>query len=195
MNLRGGNPGAGPAGGRMVRAFAAIAALVGAGGIGCYQPNISDGKLLCGPKDACPSGYSCMEMHCWHDGTVLPPPDGGEPVDMTTMEMDSEVVDMTIPPVDMIVDTPPMEMACLLPTVAGCTPAAGLPCDPVCQSGCTCNQKCTGSSAGAATCLAILGPKQPGDPCTISGYGSPGQDDDCAPGSICLRPGGEGSSR
>jgi hypothetical protein len=84
---------------------------------------------------------------------------------------------------------------CPATPVQGCTLTTTDPCDPVCQTGSKCNwctQKCTYSLAGTAaqaTCAA----KDPSpvavfQPCGVTSSGSPSQDDNCVPGSICLQP-------
>lgn len=143
-------------------ALVAVAGAAALANAGCYKPSLVDGKLLCGPANACPDDYACVEGHCWRGGVV---PDGGSTD-----------------------DGPSLDLACNMP-VPGCTPSGSGACDPVCQTGsCKCDEKCTTSSSGVAACVKWKGVQKVFETCTITDYGSPSQNDDCAPGSICLHP-------
>jgi hypothetical protein len=174
MTYRGRFCGAGPVRGRGRATWAVLAILAVVPTVaGCYRPSIVDGKLECGPANACPDGFSCVSGHCWQGGIVSPPDGGSE--------------DTGLP-----VDMSETEVACV-GAVPGCTPSSTGVCDPVCQTGCQCLEKCSISSSGQAACIPVAGPKAPGDPCNVTSYGAPGQFDDCAPGAVCLYPGGTGS--
>jgi hypothetical protein len=90
---------------------------------------------------------------------------------------------------------PDVSVTCPGTPVPLCTPTTTDPCDPVCQTGSRCDwcsQKCTYAPFGTtaqATCAA----KDPNpvavfQPCGVNYSGLPTQDDNCAPGSICLQP-------
>ncbi len=76
--------------------------------------------------------------------------------------------------------------------VQGCTPDPSLPCDPVCQTGCCANQKCTALNSGKNPPTAALGcvpaPTNPARgfnaQCDVMGAGTPDRTDDCVPGLI-----------
>jgi hypothetical protein len=175
MTYRGGISGAGPVKGPGPATWAIFAVLATASSVaGCYKPSVVDGKLLC-PTNACPDGFSCVEGHCWQGGIVSPSDGGGAD-------------DMGLP-----VDMSETEVSCAQPLCTPATPPDG--CDPVCQTGCGCREKCSISSAGKPVCVPIMGPPRTvGQTCSISNYNAPGQDDNCAPGLVCLRPGGQGTS-
>jgi hypothetical protein len=44
--------------------------------LGCYNPKIEEGAFLCGDDNACPAGFSCIDMRCFKSGS---PTDGGGP--------------------------------------------------------------------------------------------------------------------
>jgi hypothetical protein len=69
----------------------------------------------------------------------------------------------------------------------GCTSAAGK-CDPVCQSGCGCHEKCSANTAGTLTCNVPLDsrPRAIGEVCDIASSGLAAQTDNCAPGLVCF---------
>jgi hypothetical protein len=72
--------------------------------------------------------------------------------------------------------------------VPGCAPGAGT-CDPVCQTGCKCGEKCSVSSAGALTCNAPAGSTRlrEGESCDLVSGGTSLQTDACAPGLVCAQ--------
>jgi hypothetical protein len=84
---------------------------------------------------------------------------------------------------------PPAEVKCFGPSTAGI-------CDPVCQTGDSCNwcsQKCTYSADTAnpqpqPICVDSAKSLQPFSPCMIANFGTSRQSDDCLPGYICLQP-------
>jgi len=153
--------------------------LAGAVPLACFKPAIVDGGLKCnmtaGAK-ACPDGYVCDHA----DGRCTRhPTDAGKDVsgDVLTDVPASEVGDL------LSEDGP----ACFQP-VAGCTSGAGT-CDPTCQTGCACRQKCSVSTNGTLTCNA---PQMQGFPrglmqsCTYESLGSNQQTDNCGPGLVCV---------
>jgi len=79
--------------------------------------------------------------------------------------------------------------ACFMP-VARCTPGAGK-CDPVCQTGCGCQEKCLSNTMGTLTCsVPVVGRSRViGEGCNVFAPGSATQSDDCAPGLVCLADG------
>jgi hypothetical protein len=91
---------------------------------------------------------------------------------------------------------PDVKLTCPAVPVPACVPSTTGPCDPVCQTGSQtgscdwCTQKCTYAPAGAAaqpTC-AGKGKQTVFQPCGVVSSGSAIQNDNCAPGSICLQP-------
>ena len=131
----------------------------------CYRPSVVDGKLMCGPAGACPDGFLCQSGICRLNGETGPSDAGDAPV----------------------------ESPACVQAVAGCVPSETVgACDPVCQTGCGCHEKCSVSSAGVPACVPVLGSAPSATSCAFNGYGTPAQDDTCAPGSVCLRPGGVG---
>jgi hypothetical protein len=160
-------------GGPLILALALAAAQ-----LGCYRPGIVDGGLRCNleagsGKASCPEGFKCESS----SGTCKRHPNDGGPD-----------VKPDVPP-DVPNDGPmdaPVE--CLTPR-ANCTatPDAGL-CDPYCQTGCGCLEKCSINTAGALTCNQLKGGqvRYNEDPCEVQAPGSQSQIDQCAPGLFCL---------
>jgi hypothetical protein len=70
--------------------------------------------------------------------------------------------------------------------VAGCTSPAIVGCDPVCQSGCGCKEKCSRGVDGTAVCQPSGGFQNVGDPCTVNNPGLANQSDNCVAGAVCL---------
>jgi hypothetical protein len=164
----------------------ALAALVFVAG--CYNPKIKPGGFRCNdryekPYD-CPEGHYCLNGFCQKSGAPIVDSgaagtDGG--VDKPDGSMDKP------PSVDVLPDVPDMGM-CLGP-VASCVPDPTLvKCDPFCQSGCGCKEKCSVSSKGALTCNP-MGPgalKMEGQGCQIANDELATQADNCAPGLACI---------
>jgi len=127
---------------------------------GCYDPKIESGNLHCAPPDnACPEGFLCSAGVCLSRG-------------------DASVADH--PGADLL----PADGGCATPVTPLCTPAAGVVtgiCDPVCQTGCPCGQRCSVAGTGAV-CVAQGGSKGAGQVCSPSA-------DDCLAGYACLREG------
>ena len=139
--------------------------------LGCFDPKIVSGNLHCAPQsNACPGGFVCSGGVCVTRGDAAA--DGvtdGKPADGTVADM--------LPTDAVSTDA----VVCPNPVVPLCTPAAGVTglCDPVCQTGCPCGQRC-GVSTNGSFCLAQAGVKTVGQVCSPS-------TDDCAPGYACLR--------
>jgi hypothetical protein len=141
--------------------------------VGCYKPSVVDGKLECGAASACPDDFSCVSGHCWRGGMVSP--DGGS-------EDTGLPVDMSGP--DLVCGGP----------VPECTPSSTGVCDPVCQTGCACPEKCSYSSKGELACVPLAPQNARTEPCDVFSYGAPEQSDNCIAGDVCLYPGGRGTT-
>lgn len=154
---------------------------------GCYNPKIKSGNLRCNPdfEPECPDGHSCVSGRCVKNGTPIV--DSG-----TDMSIDKA------PPPDANVDkheagseTGP-DLGMCVTSVAGCTPDAAGKCDPLCQTGCGCKEKCSvvtsGPTSGALTCVVPGGNirAKEGRACDFYFDGTPNQSDNCDPGLICL---------
>jgi hypothetical protein len=145
--------------------------------VGCYKPDIQNGGFRCNQNGkACPDGFLCDAPTNTCRRTAS---DGGKDIASDTRDGG----------VDTITDgtSDRAEVACL-PPVAGCTPQAASGCDPVCQTGCPCAEKCSANSAGVVGChVPLANPRrQAGESCDISAAGSATQTDNCAPGLVCL---------
>jgi hypothetical protein len=125
------------------------------------------------PDNLCPSGFSCQAGHCYRPDSALLNrlPDGGD-------AGDGGGADACVPS----------------QAIADCMSQVGLVCDPVCQSGCCGDQKCTtlndrsalDSLSGKLGCVPAGTTKQLLDPCLPSNAGTPNRYDDCLPGLICI---------
>jgi hypothetical protein len=163
--------------------FCATIAVVGIlGAPGCYSPNIAPGGFKCNigilPPHDCPEGFVCNGTLCVRgplvDAASEPPVD-------TNPSLDAPV---DKPGVDAGHDAP-IDRACFQPPMT-CAAASGLTCDPVCQKGCGCHQKCAVVN-GALACTTPFGPfGAVGDACTIA---SDGASDSCSPGLTCMMDG------
>lgn len=151
--------------------------IVGVADFACYKPNILDGGLRC-KADAgarsCPEGFKCRvdTQTCWRNL------DGGA---------DQKVDGPGVPDVADGPDAPDGPIC--FEQKAGCSAEAGL-CDPFCQTGCGCRDKCSVNTAGALTCnppLSSMFPRALLQSCTISSNGSGAQTDNCAPGLVCVQ--------
>lgn len=144
--------------------------VVGLAQLDCYKPNIKDGGLKCnldaGTAKICPEGYTCnpSDHLC-----VKHPGDGG--VDKS--DADGGGVDVPPPP---CYDARP-----------NCTPGSGT-CDPYCQTGCGCHEKCSINTMETFTCHEVDPTGTPAlyEPCNILSQGLPAQTDNCAPGQVCI---------
>jgi hypothetical protein len=153
---------------------------------GCYKPTIQPGGLRCNEiyQEECPDGYYCLDGRCQKTGAPVVLFDGGP--DKAETKVDTGVdkgVDTAPPPPDASA-----EMMCYAP-VAGCTPAAGK-CDPLCQTGCGCREKCSVNAGGTLTCNALggNGSRKEGQGCDFfnEGAASQTQTDNCEPGLSCF---------
>jgi hypothetical protein len=181
---------------RVLRGFAVTAAaLVGLAALtsaGCFKPKVKDGGLSCNLKlmPDCPEGFKCDDLtnlcrvNSWFDtkpdAAIEDAPDvklevePDRPADMSA--------DMSI---EAAPDVPP---ACLTP-VMGCTAdPANVKCDPQCQTGCGCHEKCLVTSTGVLTCNQQSGalPRTEGQSCVAVSEGTTAQTDDCEPGLVCF---------
>jgi hypothetical protein len=155
---------------------------------GCYNTNgVKNGGLVCGANDACPEGFECQHEgqpnqggHCYRKGTG--------PTDAAVSTTDTGHPADSAGGAGCLVSTYPS----LGPfTTSGCDPKNPYlypqsSCDPVCQTGCPCNQRCIldvstnnsflceGSSAAGMTLIAPLAA------CSAPNKGS------CAAGSVCV---------
>ncbi len=75
--------------------------------------------------------------------------------------------------------------------VPGCIPDRSLPCDPVCQTGCCADQKCTALNTSTNPPIAALGCVATNNPtgtlynpCQIAGAQTPQRTDNCVPGLV-----------
>jgi hypothetical protein len=150
--------------GRGVLALAAAVAVIalgGAGLVGCFNPKIADGGLLCATKGTpCPDGFTCIDRHCRKNGTV---PTDGSPAEVS-------------PP-----DAAPDTMMCTPVVASLCATGAraGQDCNPTCQTGCAC-KRCNVVGRDARCVPVPDVAKQLGDSCNLTA-------DDCAPGLICFK--------
>lgn len=160
---------------RAARAWTVALLLAGVAAIGCYKPNIKDGGLRCnkdaGPGKDCPEGFVCnQDQFCVkHLG------DGG--VDKMDGPVDADGGPVDVPP----------EVAPCYDARPNCTPGAGM-CDPYCQSGCGCRQKCSINTLENLTCQPVGGGGTPAiyEACVIQFQGASNQTDNCAPGQVCV---------
>jgi len=166
---------------RFVSPLALMIASLGAVSFACYKPSIADGKLRCNPDagaaHACPEGFKCevstqlCKMHPNNDASPEVMTDAGDGGG--------------------VVDAIDAEVSCFQPDPT-CTPSTAGLCDPACQSGCGCREKCSINTNGALTCNA---PRMQGFPrglmqdCTIESGGSGAQTDNCGPGLVCIEDG------
>jgi hypothetical protein len=168
--------------GRSISGLASTLALLfaGAAPLACFKPTIVDGGLRC-KADAgarsCPEGFQCdpVLQTCWRSL------DGGR--DGHADRSDG---------MDAAVDTPDGDAAdgpICFESKVGCAPQSGV-CDPICQTGCGCREKCSVNTAGALTCNEPLAgdfPRTLMQMCAIGSEGTAIQTDNCAPGLVCAQ--------
>jgi hypothetical protein len=161
--------------------LAAVLGMAAAGlGLACYSPNIKNGGLTCAADGSCPSGFMCVASVCLRPDAgldLLSPRDAPRETSSDRPEVGDGAT----------------EMVCMQ-TVAGCTPQSTSTCDPVCQTGCLCTQKCSVKHDETIACLSLQGEAKTWDTCQILMYDLPDQNDTCIAGDICLLPGGAGYS-
>lgn len=153
---------------------------------GCFRPKLASGVFSCaGDAGACPDNFFCDpgSKLCYENGSGGRSGTGGQGGSTATGGQGGSGL------TDAGVDRP------CLPAVAdpNCPASvdAGL-CDPVCNNGCNCYEKCSVNTNAALTCnaphvtaqipavglLAFCSQYQPADPTR--------QSDNCAPGEICI---------
>jgi hypothetical protein len=154
--------------------LASLALALASAELGCYKPNITDWSLKCnmdaGAK-ACPDGFKCdLATHlCYQNPDAAPDrPD----VSPDTSNMDGSME-----------ERPPI----CFDAMPACTPGSGM-CDPFCQTGCGCEEKCSVNTAGALTCNPLVAGQRRylGEPCSLTSRDTLDQTDACVPGLVCL---------
>jgi hypothetical protein len=165
----------------------AVVAAFGVGGLGCYNPSVREGGFRCGPEapfnQDCPEGFHCDKA----TRTCKRGPATDASVDVPIENRSDTIAEV---PLEVAMDHPSEKPeVCLMP-MAGCSAAdAGTKCDPVCQSGCGCHEKCSVNTAGTLTCNVPSGPtvRHLGESCDpVVAQGPASQTDDCEPGMVCL---------
>lgn len=161
---------------------------------GCYRPSITDGGLVCAAMTpACPDGYSCLEGHCHRptQGDASVPSDlaAERPVNPDATG-DADAAKDTGPDLTSDADA---AMCVVRQALSGCTPQGGGACDPVCQTGCCTDQKCTALSSGMADsttaslgCAKLDAGRNLGDTCDVKNAGTAARSDNCLAGLLCV---------
>ena len=149
-------------GGRALPPGAAVvfAALLGAlaGASGCYNPHVVSGQLQCASiSPQCPDGFSCASGYCVSNSAAGQGGAGGAGAGGAG------------------------GTTCANPIQPLCTSAAApAVCDPVCQTGCPCGQRCV-VTTGGTKCVA------PAAEALTVGMVCRPEADACAPGLTCLK--------
>lgn len=143
-----------------VRPILALAGLAAAIAIACYKPDIPNGKIACSDKGECPDGSNCQSGFCLTGAGGGTAGAGG----MTGGGGAGGAGGVCVGP------------------LPACTAQSGGTCDPVCQSGCECSQRCniSGEKIVCQNPVAAADRKQVGDVCDTMPL------DSCQPGLICL---------
>jgi hypothetical protein len=128
---------------------------------------IASGAFACYSPNVASGGFFCSDAGACPEGFRCMP-------DRKCYKPDSG------PEVRMCMDAAPITSAC------DEGPASGQACNPTCQKGCLCNDRCT-VVGNNSTCKAG-GSKALGTACNVN-------DDDCAPGLGCVRECGSGFGR
>jgi hypothetical protein len=170
-------------------AAAFVVALAAFAVAGCYNPSIKSGGFKCNteymPQNSCPEGFQCSAGRCVKAGTKV---DAGVDQSSESKPEVSPDVAPDLQPTETGTDTGPgdMQIACNMP-VMGCTADPGK-CDPVCQTGCGCHEKCSANALGTLTCNVPLATRARGlgESCDISSLKAASQTDNCAPGLVCF---------
>jgi hypothetical protein len=172
-----------------------LLALAGVVASSCYHPTITEGGFACSAKykQECPETFHCspIDNRCYKneepDAAVEQVPDGKmDKPSGTDVPAEAPRPDAAPEaPVDKPPEGPPP--VCIKP-VNGCAVMTAQLCDPVCQSGCACEEKCSVNATGTPTCNV----PSPGlvrlinESCTVVLEGDPKQTDNCAPGLVCV---------
>jgi hypothetical protein len=175
---------------------AASLAVLAAGLIaGCYSPKLT-GAFKCNldyePAFQCPDGYHCVSGFCTNGSTPIPINNSDAGDASHDMVPDRMEVHPETPSIDATTADVPPDLGCTPPAPI-CTPDMTKMCDPLCQSGCGCKQKCSaitdGAMAGTLTCNMPLAtrPRVAGEQCDQASAGSAAQTDNCGPGLVCLQ--------
>jgi hypothetical protein len=149
----------------------------------CYNTrNVKTGALVCGPNDACPDGFTCIKDgtatqpgHCWRNGTR--PDAGGGNSDTAAGRPD------TLPPGACTTPTAPFGP---LPSCAAELPNANSTCDPVCQAGCPCRQRCVVNENTFASFQCEASEPDPSTFLRVQDDCTGNRSDSCSPGSQCI---------
>lgn len=126
----------------------------------CYNPQIDDGTLKCSATSECPSGFRCNpnDGRCYKNGGgPSGPADSGAGGSGGVCAVGQGNYG----------------------PFAGCSPQIQQTCDPVCQAGCACDERCM-NDKGVLTC------KQQNPPFKLLTEECDSKDDTCRPGLICL---------
>jgi hypothetical protein len=145
-----------------------VALASGALAAGCYNPKIDDGTFSCGPNGLCPDGFSCQSGRCFKGaapGGGTGGTGGNQGGTGGTMAMGSGGVSGTQCPICTAMTPPP----------------AGW-CDPICQAGCPCGQKCVPGTSDAPRAVCVDA-KEPSTPYFAA---CAADNDTCKAGSVCL---------
>jgi hypothetical protein len=140
--------------------------------LACYKPAVVDGGFRCGVSNACPEGTTCIADHCYVKGSPKIPTDAKADLN----------------------DGGPSEMCEPKTAPSGtCTVKDDLACDPVCQTGCCSNQKCTamnvsveGTTAAKLGCSPATPSRGLGETCDPSNAGTAERLDNCQAGLACV---------
>lgn len=141
-----------------------VVVVVGVIAGGCYDPQIMSGRLTCAPPPgkACPDGFVCSGTVCVKAGATTGTGGAGGGGGRGGAGTGG-AGGMCAAPITPLCQT-------------ATPPAPG--CDPVCQTGCACGQRCNLTASGFS-CASSAGSKAVGALC------QPGSDE-CALGLVCL---------